>query len=264
MEQMKLKVLSKEGHTRMASNPSENTWMVFDGEYNEGDRIVLELMEAPGYCVVQLEDSLNPALVYVAGREMSYRIPFGEDRIVFSPKSFTGSKHLIQARMAAGEEIVARRCLSFNPYDQHGDNGFFPHSSANVETRGEAVFASYNAIDGIYANSSHGEWPYQSWGINRDPEAEIKIDFGRPVMIDEIRLTLRADFPHDNYWQKAAICFSDLSEVTVELCKTAATQSFPIEKRTASWAVLKKLIPSDEPSPFPALTQLELWGTESL
>ena len=40
-----------------------------------------------------------------------------------------------------------------------------------LETGGEAVFAARNAIDGIYENSSHGEWPYQSWGINRDPNA---------------------------------------------------------------------------------------------
>ena len=44
---------------------------------------------------------------------------------------------------------------------------------ANVETRGEAVFAARNAIDGIYENDAHGIWPYQSWGINRDPNAAL-------------------------------------------------------------------------------------------
>ena len=63
----------------------------------------------------------------------------------------------------------------------------------NVETRGEAVFAARNAIDGVYENDAHGIWPYQSWGINRDPNAALTLDFGRPVTIDELRLTLRAD-----------------------------------------------------------------------
>ena len=48
--------------------------------------------------------------------------------------------------------------------------------SANVETRGEAVFAARNAIDGIYENDAHGIWPYQSWGINRDPNAALTLD----------------------------------------------------------------------------------------
>ena len=54
----------------------------------------------------------------------------------------------------------------------------------------------------IFENASHGEYPYQSWGINQDPKAALTVDFGRPVVI-EIRLTLRADFPHDGWWEEA-------------------------------------------------------------
>lgn len=64
-----------------------------------------------------------------------------------------------------------------------------------METRGEAVFAARNAIDGIFENSAHGEYPYQSWGINRDPNAALTLDFGREVLLDELRITERADFP---------------------------------------------------------------------
>ena len=148
-----------------------------------------------GYYVLQLEDTLAPALVYVTRPEVEYRIPHGDDRIVFSPKSFSGSRHLIRARIARPEEVAARRNLAFNPYDRHGDTGIYPHARANVETRGEAVFAAYNAIDGIYENGSHGEWPYQSWGNQPGPERGMDASFGRPVGIDELRLTLRADFP---------------------------------------------------------------------
>lgn len=127
---------------------------------------MLSVSKAGGYYVLQLEDTLAPALVYVTRPEVEYRIPHGDDRIVFSPKSFSGRRHLIRARIARPEEVAARRNLAFNPYDRHGDTGIYPHARANVETRGEAVFAAYNAIDGIYENGSHGEWPYQSWGIN--------------------------------------------------------------------------------------------------
>lgn len=264
MEQLKLKILNGQGHTLLTCPEGDNLSLVYAGEYTEGDRIVLEVNTPGQYCMVQFEDSLPATLVYVAKREISYHIPFGSDRIVFSPKCFVGSRHAVRARFATPAEIAARRNLALNPFDQHGDNGFFPHTVANVETRGEAVFAAYNAVDGVCENSSHGEWPYQSWGINRDPKAEWKLMFGRPVTLDELRVVLRADFPHDNYWSAATVTFSDGSSETLTFKKTGAHQCFAIAPRTVEWLVLKDLIRADGPSPFPALTQFEAWGTEQV
>ena len=148
-------------------------------------------------------------------------------------------------------------------YDEHGDTGFFPHAHANVETRGEAVFAARNAIDGVYENDAHGIWPYQSWGINRDPNAALTLDFGRPVTIDELRLTLRADFPHDAWWTQATVEFDNGSREVLELKKSAAPQCFAIAPRTVKSLKLFELIKADDPSPFPALTQIEAWGVEA-
>lgn len=61
---------------------------------SRGDRIMLSVSKAGGYYVLQLEDTLAPALVYVTRPEVEYRIPHGDDRIVFSPKSFSGRRHL--------------------------------------------------------------------------------------------------------------------------------------------------------------------------
>lgn len=259
---LKLKVVNAQGRTMLTAADAANVSLVYTNEYREGDAIVLDV-DVPCYCMVQFEDSLPAALVFVKEREIWYHIPFGSDRIVFSPKCFVGNRHLIRARLAEPHEIAARRNLAFNPYDQHGDNGFFPHSKANVETRGEAVFASYNAIDGVCENSSHGEWPYQSWGINRDPKAEWRLAFGRPVTVDELKLVLRADFPHDNYWTSAKVTFSDGSEEILSLVKTALPQSFRIEPRTIEWLNLSDLIQAEGNSPFPALTQFEAWGVEA-
>ena len=163
MQEIKLKVQDAGGRTLLTCAEAADVHLVYAAEYRPGDHIVLECREPGCFCVVQFEDTLPSALVYVTRREVIYTIPFGEGRVVFSPKSFTGGCHLIRARLATPEEIAARRNLALNPFDQHGDNGYFPHTSANVETRGEAVFASYNAVDGVYENASHGVWPYQSW-----------------------------------------------------------------------------------------------------
>lgn len=107
-------------------------------------------------------------------------------------------------------------------------------------------------------------WPYQSWGINQDPEATLTLNFGRPVTLDELRLTLRADFPHDSWWIQATVRFSDGSTEVLNLEKTAAPQIFAISPRTVTSLMLCELKKADDPSPFPALTQIEAWGTETV
>ena len=262
-EPIKLKILDAAGRVLLTAPAAEQVSLVYANTYAPGDRVALEIGQPGQYCVVQFEDTMPPALVYVVKREINFAIPFGEQATVYDPKSFTGSCHVIRARLATPEEIAARRNLAFDPYDAHGDTGFYPHASANVETRGEAVFAARNAVDGVYENDAHGVWPYQSWGINRDPNAALTLHFGRPVTVDELRLTLRADFPHDSWWTKATVRFSDGSEEVLSLKKTAAPQRFPMVPRTVTELTLCELIKADDPSPFPALTQIEAWGTEA-
>ena len=88
---------------------------------------------------------------------------------------------MISLRKARPYEVNIYRNLAENVNDQHGDVNCYPHASANVETRGEAVFAAKNAIDGVTANHSHGKWPFASWGINQRDDAEIKLEFGREI-----------------------------------------------------------------------------------
>ena len=86
-------------------------------------------------------------------------------------------------------------------------------------------------------NTSHGEYPYQSWGINRDPNAALTLEFGRPVVLDELRLTLRGDYPHDNYWTSATVEFSDGDRMTLSLTNSRLPQRFPLPapRRSPAW-----------------------------
>lgn len=53
------------------------------------------------------------------------------------------------------------------------------------------------------------------------------------------------------------------SREVLQLTKTAAPQTFAITPRTAKSLKLFELKKAEDPSPFPALTQLEAWGTEA-
>ena len=165
-------------------------------------------------------------------------------------------------RYARDYEIKSYRNLAKNVMDQHRGQECYPHAHANVETRGEAVFAARNAIDGVTANLSHGKWPYESWGINMQDDAQMTLEFGRPVDFDQIVLYTRADFPHDNWWEKVTFTFSDGTSETVELEKSVEPHIISLERRGITWLTFGQLIKADDPSPFPALTQIEVYGRE--
>lgn len=260
MAVLSLKIYDKNGDTLAVAKGENFVDLVYAGEYNEGDVIELSSSEQNIHINWQVDDALGRSFVYVTGT-VQYDIPFGEKRISYSPKVFSGSRHYIWAETASEAEVKCYRNLALNPADQHKEVPCFPHATANVETRGESVFAAKNAIDGVRANLSHGEWPYESWGINRQDDAELKLEFGRPVMLDKIVLYLRADFPHDNWWKQVTVSFSDGSVETIDLEKSERAHAIPITPRKVTWLTFGKLIKADDPSPFPALTQIETYGT---
>lgn len=263
MAKLKWSIIHEDG-TVAAQNEGENhVSLTYGCAYQEGDRIVLSTDAPNRFYVIQVDDAMGKSFVYLTTSSFVYAVPFGEKRICYSPKVFYGEKHLLTARLASSEEIAARKNLALNPLDQHGDPRCYPHATANVETRGEATFAARNAIDGILENCSHGKWPYGSWGINKNPQAAWKVEFGRPVLADQIVIYLRADFPHDSWWERVTLSFSDGTSMECPLKKTAEGQAIDIGRREISWVGLGNLIQADDPSPFPALTQLEVYGSEA-
>ena len=61
--------------------------------------------------------------------------------------------------------------------------------------------------------------------------------------------------------KEVTLAFSDGSTVTANLKKLAAGQEVTFEKRTVTWVEFKNLVKAETQSPFPALTQLEVYGT---
>ncbi len=169
MATLSLKVLNREGRTICVSRGEDYVSLVCTAEYQEGDMIILESSVKNIHVQWQADDAMGPAFCFITDNVL-FKIPFGEKRISYSPKAFSGNRHYLYARVAREDEVSAYRNLALNVNDQHGDTRCYPHAFANVETRGEAVFAARNAIDGVCENRSHGEWPYESWGINRQDD----------------------------------------------------------------------------------------------
>lgn len=263
MPELMITIKNGQGETKCQTSGQDELVMVYEGIYETGDSITFETTEADTYYVIRVDDTMDESYVYLTSPSVVYTIPFEEKKVAYNPKAFTGEKHYITMRKAHAYENRMYRNLAKNVMDQHGDLGCYPHAHANVETRGESVFAARNAIDGVVANESHGAWPYESWGINMQDDAEMTLDFGRPVDFDRIVLYTRADFPHDNWWVKATFSYSDGTSQVVEMEKSVKPHVFQIEKKGITWVTISQLIKADDPSPFPALSQIEVYGTNS-
>lgn len=232
-----------------------------DFKYEDGDQIKITLNQEETFLMVKLDATLDTTLIYVKGKEWCYTVNRNENTQKATPEyRFAGTSHYLSVREATSDEICAYRNIALNPHDQQKFNGAFPHAYANVETRDDATFFACNAIDGIFANLSHGDYPYGSWGINQQEDAAWTIDFGKDVIINRVKLTFRADFPHDNYWKQVTLTFSNGDSETFQTIKTSSGQQFEFSPRQVSTVTFHQLLKGEDPSPFPALTQIELFG----
>lgn len=239
-----------------------------DFTYEVGDKIKVTTDKPNQYYVVQLDSTLDPDLIYMEGTEWEFIVPIANNRVKSAvDTAFRSKAHYVYIRKAYDFEIEQYRNLAINTHDQKDDNGVYPHATANVETRDDSTFFAKNVIDGKVGNVFHGSYPFQSWGINRQEDAEINIEFGREVEVDKLGLVLRADYPHDSYWTEVTVVFTnglESEEITIETNNSPTTQWFDIEPKVLTSITLKKLIKADDDSPFPALTQLEVYGKNVL
>jgi len=258
---MKISIVNEKSEVLAEVTKAEEAYLVYNAEYQAGDKLVFT-PEEKGFYTVQFEAILGRTTIYSDGNPFVMTIPFEQKHDCYQKYAFKGDMHFLWARKAYAWETGYRN-LALNPYDCHENTSLYPHSKANIETRGESVFASRNAIDGIVASNDHGKWPFSSWGINRDPEARFTLEFGREVLVDRVIFYTRADFPHDAWWTEGTITFSDGTAETFKLEKKDGPQEFIIKERKITSLYLDKLIKADDPSPFPALIQLEIYGKES-
>jgi hypothetical protein len=252
-----------------ASSRSVAVTLVLDREYRPGDHIVFT---GPQRIAIRVDETIPECFVYNPGgaqQKLVYEIPYGRAEAqtgsAYSPQSFSGNSHRITLRTMPKQETKGYRNLALNPCDllpaSDKTPQFYPHAGSNSVSRSLYDFEARNAIDGVTMNGHHGVWPYQSWGPQLRTDIWWKLEFGRLVELDKVRLMIRADFPHDSYWKNLDIEFSDGSMVPLEISSSAAAQEFSFSKRKVSWLRIANVVPED-PAKWCALIELESWGRD--
>jgi hypothetical protein len=251
-----------------ASGKEPSAALDVEREYKPGDRIIFGGQQR---MAVRLDEHMPECLVYLTSDAgyVTFEIPYGTDEqqtgSAYAPESFAGKSHRVAVRALTKQELKGYRNLALNPCDVRSPEQVppqtFPHSTTNSASRNAFDFESRNAIDGVTQNGHHGVWPYQSWGPQLRNDLWWKVDFGRTVELDKVRLMVRADFPHDSYWKSADVEFSDGSHVSLQIGSSAAFQDFSFKKRRVSWLRITNLVAAD-PTKWCSFIEVEAWGRE--
>jgi hypothetical protein len=259
---MRIQIKNINNEVLFSAEGTSEASLVFNRQYAQGDKIIFDLGSTK-HAVVNVGESITESLIYAPESGFEFSIPFGEKLVAYHPEAFKGELHKIVVREASEKEIYEYRNLALNGLDKHQEINYYPHAYANVVTRNEACFEPRNAIDGCKDNSSHGNYPYHSWGGGLRDDLEFTLYFGREVEVDKVVLYLRADYvdDHDTNWKTGVFEFSDGSRLPISMIKTAEPQIYSFETRKISWVKLTE-IRRPVSSAFAALTEIEVYGKE--
>ena len=207
--------------------------MKVSGRYSSGGKIEITIPEDQHFLAVTIaKDVLEESIVYLKNNKFSYVIP---DISRTYPSELAKSGCTISARIPTLEELSKKHNLALNTCDLLNARTVFPHATSNNvhEDNNNPDWFARNVIDGFTQNTSHGSYPYQSWGPKNTMSAKdyIKIDFGHDVSVEELVLYLRADFDHDGYWGSFTVEFSDGSTLDITSVKKASkAQTFKFDE----------------------------------
>lgn len=259
MARLRLSVVCETGEVAYFAEHKDEVTLSWRGSYAPGDKLVVRCDECPVHLVMKLDVSLAESHVLMTEGVFEFPIPLGDAQKAYGKGwAFADERHFASVRVEDPREAEGWRNLSLNSCDHNGSCGLYPHVTSNIEMD-NPQFIARNAIDGVIETSSHGSWPHESWGVAGRSDAWLKVDFGEPVIADELRLYLRADFPHDTCWESAQLELSDGCVLDLALEKTGNRQVFDLGDKNVSWVKLKQLIKRDEDG-FPGLSQIEVWG----
>ena len=267
--------------------------LLYEGKINAGD--VIQITSDYKYVVLDLFNGFEPTLLYLPHGDFAFKVPSSAEANIYPSGMFNKSSYTFKAHVASESEIASlSNSLTYNPYDfmrndeknnqdlnvmsddlldsvsvVNDEVGAYPHVYANRVTRNEVGFYARNAVDGIKDNEGHGNYPYQSWGYNQKDDAEFTVYFGREVNIDEVDITLRADYSgskeHDSYWDEATLSFSKGNDEIITLKKGKETQHFEFDNRSTTYLKISNIKThiSTNSENFAALTEVEARGVNN-
>ena len=255
-----IKVIDKDGKELFFQKGKDTVDCIYEGEFSEGDVIRVETNDGE-FLAVKLDETLEESIIFAPGKKFVYEIHKEYNGLSFDENAFMGDSHRLMARVPEDEEIYSERNIALNSHDLQVAKGSYPHAHANLVTRQSPNFFERNAINGVIHPEGHWGYPYSNWAGGARNDLEFFVDFGTKVEISKIVFYLRADFPHDSYWNSVEVLTDDGTSVKAEFQPTGEGQEliFPETKITKTIHLTNFTQPT-EPLSWAGLSQIVVCG----
>lgn len=232
--------------------------------YSTSKTIKITIPDSQHYLAVTIaKDVLQESIVYLKKSVFTYKIP---DFSRSYPAEMKKAGCTISARIPTVDELTANHNIALNTSDLLASTTVFPHASTTNVNNADAEWMARNIIDGFVQNNGHGTYPLQSWGPNDNvkPTDSIKIDFGHDVNVAQLVLYIRADFPHDGYWDSCTLKFSDGTTMDISITNSARAQKITLDetKVTSSLTFTNFHKAANSTGPWCAWIELQVIGSE--
>ena len=233
--------------------------VIYEEPYESGDRA--EVVFDSDFLRITFDESQKESMVYVPEHRLTYEFPYGDRLLAYDKGSWEKNYHRIFIREVDEKEAYQTKELALNSLDTAENTCMYPHAAASFVTRNEPIFQARNAIDGVIENSFHGKYPYHSWSAGAKTDMDFVLDFGKKIKVEKIIFYLRADFPHDTYWDSLSVVFDDKSSLKVDFIKTADCQEAILKEPIVTQTIkLCNFTQPINPPSFAALTQIQVIG----
>ena len=115
-------------------------------------------------------------------------------------------------------------------------------------------------IDGFNANvGAAGKWPSNAWKPATEKTSEIKIDFGREVVVEDLVIYVMNEATH---FVTATVVLSDGTEMAINLRDTTEGMSFDLGGKKTTSIVIKDLVKAND-AKTAAISEIQVFGHEA-
>ena len=72
----RIQIIGKDGQRKAEALGENQVVLAWEGQYEEGDQIILQMKETGKFYVIRLDDCLDESLVYMTREKLTYTVPF--------------------------------------------------------------------------------------------------------------------------------------------------------------------------------------------
>ncbi len=244
---------------------SGNGYVIMNlGKYASGNTVTIKVTGSK-YVAFSLNERQGEALVYCPNGEFTYTIPKNLQTVYNATYRGSGNNsftnNTLFVRIPTADELAEERNLAYNPYDLAEQDAAFPHASGSTVSGNTTGYGPSTAIDGFVTNkTASANYPYQAWTPTSSDDSSFKLDFGREVVVNTLKIKLRAA-SSDTHIISATLTFSDGTKQTIDMWNTSEFMTFDLGGKTVTSITLGDFDKALKTGTF-AITELEVYGTE--